>query len=443
MRSLSLRAVALLAAAPLFTACLDAGPGGSGTAQPLPDATDTSTSAPDADAGKDVAEPDAATSDAAGDAPTPACHAIGEGCDDGGACCQGFCSSTLQVYAPGVCTAPQPDGAFCTEGAQCASGACTDSICGAAPVCTPTGAECWDDDACCTGICTFDPNQNDVGACVVSSPQCQALGAACVLGAECCSGACSGQGGATGACVEAGPSCDDQPAECWSSTECCAGTFCSYTGFDYTPGQCMPRLPDGAWCASAQWCASGHCVDAQCVPAQCGAAGDDCYWGGDCCTGLCSNSGQAYVPGKCFEPLSEGATCEADAWCATGHCADGLCAKPAQPATFQRVWDEVLVPKGCTSGYCHGAPGGGLDLSSEDMAYWSLTGPPAGTPACGAFLRVVPGHPDHSVLWLRVRPMALEPSGEACLPKMPHGSQGLDGATAALVEDWILQGALP
>jgi len=88
---------------------------------------------------------------------------------------------------------------------------------------------------------------------------------------------------------------------------------------------------------------------------------------------------------------------------------------------------------GCTSGYCHGAAAGGLALTDAKASYASLVDAPATMASCGQSVRVVPGDPDASVLWLRVRPAALD-QGMPCGAKMPQGSMGLGDADAAVIE---------
>lgn len=102
---------------------------------------------------------------------------------------------------------------------------------------------------------------------------------------------------------------------------------------------------------------------------------------------------------------------------------------------------EVLVANNCTSVYCHGDMGlGGLSLGSAASAYAELVDVAATTPVCMASTRVVPGAPDESILWLRVRPAALD-GGSTCAPKMPQGSTGLSEVDAQVIFDWIEAGA--
>lgn len=109
--------------------------------------------------------------------------------------------------------------------------------------------------------------------------------------------------------------------------------------------------------------------------------------------------------------------------------------------SFTEVYETVLLGQGCTAGYCHGGMAGGLELTDEATSYASLVEVAATTAVCGLTDRVVPGAPEQSILWMRVRPAA-EDMGMACAPKMPQGSMGLPDAEAKLVGDWIAGGAL-
>ncbi|MBT9557558.1 MAG: hypothetical protein IV100_16075, partial [Myxococcales bacterium] len=119
---------------------------------------------------------------------------------------------------------------------------------------------------------------------------------------------------------------------------------------------------------------------------------------------------------------------------------DGSDAVDGGELSFQHVYDTVFVPKGCSAGYCHGAGSGGMQFGTHEEAYAELVNKPATVADCGLATRVVPGAPDDSVLWARVRPE----SGPACsAQKMPSGTSGLDDASAQLVYDWIQDGAKP
>lgn len=109
--------------------------------------------------------------------------------------------------------------------------------------------------------------------------------------------------------------------------------------------------------------------------------------------------------------------------------------------SFTAVYEQVLLPNGCTSGYCHGMGAGGLEMTDEATSYANLVEVSATAAACGQSMRVVPGSLEASILWYRVRPAALD-DVPACAAKMPVGSMGLTEVEAQLVNDWIVGGAL-
>lgn len=106
------------------------------------------------------------------------------------------------------------------------------------------------------------------------------------------------------------------------------------------------------------------------------------------------------------------------------------------PITFQRVFDEVIVPEGCTSGYCHGSGGGYLVLTDRETSYRNLVGANVFNGGCGVALRVLPGDPEGSLLWRKIAPDV-----EVCEGKMPRGTLGISEDRANLVRQWILAGA--
>ena len=114
-----------------------------------------------------------------------------------------------------------------------------------------------------------------------------------------------------------------------------------------------------------------------------------------------------------------------------------------EPISFATVFNEVLNPKGCTGGYCHAGHAGGLLMDSMESAYENLLNKETSTETpCASTMRVVPGDPDASMLWIRVRPDV-----DDCLTadqKMPpFGDQGLSDEHLKLIHDWILTGANP
>jgi hypothetical protein len=119
--------------------------------------------------------------------------------------------------------------------------------------------------------------------------------------------------------------------------------------------------------------------------------------------------------------------------------------------TFTRVWNEVLVAKGCAGEFCHGGAQGGLSMDDRADAHANLVGVTAAGPLCGTSgkLRVQPSAPDASLLLEKMsQPMPscgetmpigtkLEPN---CLVDDP--SVCTTAAELQLVRDWIAAGAL-
>jgi hypothetical protein len=112
----------------------------------------------------------------------------------------------------------------------------------------------------------------------------------------------------------------------------------------------------------------------------------------------------------------------------------------AVPPSFAEVYESVFMQRGCLSNYCHGAMATELVMSDAAVAYANLVESAATEASCGVSVRVVPGAPEESVLWRRVRPAALD-AGDMCAAKMPLGTMGLEEAEAQLVHDWIAAGA--
>lgn len=136
---------------------------------------------------------------------------------------------------------------------------------------------------------------------------------------------------------------------------------------------------------------------------------------------------------------------------AAGASGSGGAAGASDAPTFTRVWNEVLVYKGCTGEFCHGAGTGSLSLDNQHEAYLNLVGVAATGPACGASgqLRVSPGQPAASLLLdklshaapscgdpmpigVRFEPDCLSPSPAVCTT----------AAEIELVRAWIAAGAL-
>jgi hypothetical protein len=105
---------------------------------------------------------------------------------------------------------------------------------------------------------------------------------------------------------------------------------------------------------------------------------------------------------------------------------------------------------------CHAAGGAGyatgkLDLSTSDSAYLNLlgdagTGAPAAGASCGGknppFVRVVPGNPTESLLYLKLNAKTTD-GGAPCGSPMPKTGAALSQASMTVISQWITGGAQP
>jgi hypothetical protein len=106
--------------------------------------------------------------------------------------------------------------------------------------------------------------------------------------------------------------------------------------------------------------------------------------------------------------------------------------------TYEAVYKEVLGPS-CALMFCHGGAGAYLQLGTPAMGYASLVDAPAGGPMCAptGLKRVDPGHPETSLLYLKV-------TVPPCGVKMPllYGYSGtLDPRQIDQIRSWIACGA--
>lgn len=104
--------------------------------------------------------------------------------------------------------------------------------------------------------------------------------------------------------------------------------------------------------------------------------------------------------------------------------------------SLTEIHETVFLDGGCAVGYCHGNA-----MATPEAVLHGFVDVEAPAPVCGRTHYIVPGDPDQSILWIRVRPITAEDE-ECGQTKMPAGSEvGLPEETAQLVYDWIASGA--
>jgi hypothetical protein len=113
----------------------------------------------------------------------------------------------------------------------------------------------------------------------------------------------------------------------------------------------------------------------------------------------------------------------------------------AAAGTFTQVY--AIISSRCSP--CHttaagiGVMQGHLDMTSQAAAFMNLVNTPAAGVACtGKGMRVTPGMPDSSVMYLKISLDDAAPCGS----KMPLGRAPLPQAEADTIESWIMAGAM-
>jgi hypothetical protein len=119
---------------------------------------------------------------------------------------------------------------------------------------------------------------------------------------------------------------------------------------------------------------------------------------------------------------------------------------PTHQPTFLGVYREVFCVAGCANLYCHSSRGasGGLNLEAPKTAYESLVGAKPGAqaatdvPGCSMskLLRVEPGHPERSLLYLKV-----SQKSPPCGARMPLERDPLSPMQLTQLKTWIENGA--
>ena len=105
--------------------------------------------------------------------------------------------------------------------------------------------------------------------------------------------------------------------------------------------------------------------------------------------------------------------------------------------TFTEIYEDVFR-RFCSADFCHGGGAAGFDVSSRAAAFESLVEQPANPEReCAelGLLRVQPGDPESSLLYLKLRV-----GGVPCGQQMPVGGE-LRPELRTAIEAWIAAGA--
>jgi hypothetical protein len=131
----------------------------------------------------------------------------------------------------------------------------------------------------------------------------------------------------------------------------------------------------------------------------------------------------------------------------------GCSSSPPAADSFTEVYKKIIQPT-CSSAFCHysgvGIRYSALDLSSQTVAYWNLVDQPCMGASCYMMgTRVVAGHPENSIMYLKVS-QATPPCGS----RMPADTATLQATGSAmfsgtaltadqqqLIYNWIKDGA--
>ena len=307
------------------------------------------------------------------------------------------------------CLPDRPDGGPCDENSDCVSGHCENGFCCAAGDCCQLAEDCppqyggapfCETPATCQGY-RADPVCGDDNVCSMSEAISDDSGCTEeVLADECgpalpvfCNGtfdqrppecpttcedddACDPDAHCDGSCeldVDNGETCDEDSdcvsAHCTNGF-CCGGGVCCAAAAD-----CPAEFRDAPLCDDGATC-QGHRIDATCDANVCGRSArvdDDSDCGADLlangcgsyvdryCTGdaeqtppecptTCGSDldcqEDAHCDGSCVPDLGDGATCDEDGDCQSGHCQNGFCCGAG---------DCCVAPGDCPSTYAQPA----------------------------------------------------------------------------------------
>lgn len=330
-----------------------------------------------------TAQGGAACGDACCGGATPRCCQDGTCIPDGGCCGDGDCAGSAEPCRQGVCQPDHTCGVQVTVGASCASGdACTtgatcqsDGTCGSG-----TAVTCDDGLACTTdscdagtgcvhtlqegfcliaGACYASGDANPGNACQVCDPDRataawsdETAGAACGAGTVCRNGACQSgcvidgtfyQAGAT----NPGNACQScQPANSTTGWSVAVGAVCL--------SNCQSEYGGvHTWtCSAAGKCVYTSFID--CSPyAGCNAAGTACAT--RCTADSDCRVEQNYlcINRTCQAKRTNGASCNIDVECDSGHCCGNICSDLAHDSQNCGQCGHACAAGGvCCDGTC-------------------------------------------------------------------------------------------
>ena len=220
------------------------------------------------------------------------------------------------------------EGGTCTTGADCATGAfCTTGAC--PRTCSARSAaasSCTRDEECNSGLICVQ--SKCAAPAAIGEPCGGATGAVCALGTSCVGSTTEAAGQcASNASVQVGAVSEVCTP---GGTLCQEGLSCAYDGAQgfncqaaVAAGEpCHLALP--TQCPAAQYCTAQD-VTTEGVCAALPVEGEPCVLGSECAGGhVCLSAGGDNVVCRRVRDLSE--TCEVDAMCRSGRCAQGKCA---------------------------------------------------------------------------------------------------------------------
>jgi hypothetical protein len=110
----------------------------------------------------------------------------------------------------------------------------------------------------------------------------------------------------------------------------------------------------------------------------------------------------------------------------------------AGAATFTAIYNDILTGS-CAQPFCHlGSLAPTMPLPDQATAYMQMVNAPAAGANCSGMglIRVVPGHPETSLLYNKITSQTPE-----CGGAMPKAGQSLAASDIARIKEWILAGA--